>query len=156
MSRMHSTIELSAEDRSSGTEPDRLYHWELPSLPSADRPPDIFLVGLTGFEPAISSTPKRRVGHYPTARNGQARSTCTILLLLPRQAGRYLPLSLVMFGQGPRTRTGPMPVSETGRALSPYVPGMVGAARFELAISKSRTWRVSRYPTPRSLFARAT
>jgi hypothetical protein len=36
-----------------------------------------------------------------------------------------------------------MPVSETGRALSPHVPGMVGAAGFEPAIFCSRSRRVS-------------
>ena len=34
--------------------------------------------------------------HYGGMKFGQARTTCTSLLLLPRQAGRYLPLSLVV------------------------------------------------------------
>ena len=90
---------------------------------------------------------------YTPMKLGQAQWTCTTRLLLPREAARYLTLCLMNFGQGPRTRTGPTPVSETGRALSPHVPEMVGAAGFEPAISKSRTWRVGHYPTPRLLEA---
>lgn len=66
MSRRYSAIEIRAVDRSSGTEPNRLSCWERPSQPSADLPPDDF---------------------------GRARRTCTGLLLYPKQAGRYLPLS---------------------------------------------------------------
>lgn len=36
-----------------------------------------------------------RLLHHGGMKFGQARTTCTSLLLLPRQAGRYLPLSLV-------------------------------------------------------------